>query len=325
MSTAQPVVVLENVSKSYTRPWRFSRRGIVPPESVRALANISFAIHEGEICGLLGVNGAGKTTLIKILASLITPDEGRVIVQGIDQAVDPAGIRRLVGHVNTNERSFYWRLSGRMNLEFFASLYRLSGEVKHRQVQRMLELVDMTDHAEKRFMTYSTGQKQRLAIARALLSDPTVILLDEPTSSLDLISAGELRRFIREKIVREMGSAALWCTHNLQEAREVCDRILILHRGNVVANVSRSALEQEVSACPVYRFDLGPCSEEQLAAAGVLPHSFRQQDNGVEVELVVRRQELSGVLERLLEYHIPIFGFQPKEMSLEDLFRKLVN
>ena len=138
------------------------------------------------------------------------------------------------GMVSTNDRTFYWRLSGRENLDFFATLYNLRGTKKTKQIEKSLQLIDMEDKAESRFMSYSSGQKQRLAIARAMLADPEVLLMDEATTSLDPIARRKLLNFTNETLAKQEQKTIIWCTHNLHEAEDICDRVTILHRGKVL-------------------------------------------------------------------------------------------
>jgi len=199
-----------------------------------ALDNVSLTVEKGTIMGLLGPNGAGKTTLIKILSTLVTPDSGEGSISGLSLATQSLAIRNKIGLVSTNDRTFYWRLTGRENLDFFATLYNLHGSVKAERINKALQLTGMEDKADSRFMSYSSGQKQRLAIARAMLSDPEVLLMDEATTSLDPIATRKLLTFTKETLARLEQKTIIWCTHNLHEAEEICDRLTILHRGRVL-------------------------------------------------------------------------------------------
>ena len=184
--------------------------------------------------GLLGPNGAGKTTLIKILSTLVTPDTGEGTIAGLSLVNQSLAIRNKIGMVSTNDRTFYWRLTGRENLDFFATLYNLQGPTKEQQIKKALQLTDMMGKADSRFMNYSSGQKQRLAIARAVLGKPEVLLMDEATTSLDPIATKKLITFTKEVLAKQENKTIIWCTHNLQEAEEICDRATILHHGKVL-------------------------------------------------------------------------------------------
>ena len=184
--------------------------------------------------GLLGPNGAGKTTLIKILSTLITPDSGEGTIAGLSLATQSFAIRNKIGMVSTNDRTFYWRLSGRENLDFFATLYNLYGSEKTERIDTVLQLVEMENKADSRFMSYSSGEKQRLSIARAMLSDPEILLMDEATTSLDPIATRKLLKFTKEDLADREQKTIIWCTHNLHEANDICDRAIILHKGEVI-------------------------------------------------------------------------------------------
>ncbi len=206
---------------------------LTPPGEVRALESVDLAVHRGEIFGLLGPNGAGKTTLLKILSSLITPTSGAAFVNGHDVVGRQQSVRASIGLVTSDERSFYWRLSGRENLHFFAALANVpAGRIRSR-CQELLEKVEMDEKADQPFMEYSTGTKQRLASARALLHDPPIIYMDEPTRSLDPTAARHLRRFIQEKLNRAEGKTILLATHNMAEAEGLCHRLAILHKARI--------------------------------------------------------------------------------------------
>ncbi len=208
--------------------WPRVRRG----RSIRALDRVTLQVERGEVFGLVGPNGAGKTTLLKVLATLLAPSEGRAWVAGAEVGRNPGLVRRAVGLAAGEERSFYWRLSGRENLEFFAGLVGLAGAPARRRVAGVLGLVDLLPMAEEPVARYSTGMRQRLAIARALVGDPPVLLLDEPTRSLDPVAADSVRALIR-RLARDEGKTVMLATHNLDEAQAVCHRAAVLVRGTV--------------------------------------------------------------------------------------------
>ena len=192
-----------------------------------ALKDINIRVNKGELFGLLGPNGAGKTTLIKILSGLILPNQGNAYVSGYDLARDGKQARRVVGYVVSEERSFYWRLTGRQNLKFFAILNNLSlSEAKYR-IDEVIALTGLDDAADRMFKDYSSGMKQKLAIARGLITHPQILLMDEPTKSLDPLAAMNLRRLIKENIVGENKKTVFLATHNLSEAEELCTGLLL--------------------------------------------------------------------------------------------------
>jgi ABC-2 type transport system ATP-binding protein len=225
----------EGVEKTFVKA-RSLRQLITRPlgrgDPVHALRGVDLQVARGEILGLLGPNGAGKTTLIKILSCLILPDRGSVRVGGADTN-DENRVKRQIGLVHSDERSFYWRLTARDNLRFFARLYDLPGPRIDARIAELLRVVDMGDAADRPFSGYSSGMKQRIGIARALLHDPPILLMDEPTRSLDPVSSAELRRFVREELRDRYGKTVLLATHDLAEAEQLADRVAILVHGRV--------------------------------------------------------------------------------------------
>lgn len=184
--------------------------------------------------GLLGPNGAGKTTLIKMLSTLIQPTAGSAVVNGFELA-DETAIKRTIGLVTSDERSFYWRLSGRQNLVFFAHLHSISSQDVQKRVEAVLEQVEMLDMADKSFQTYSTGMRQRISIARALLNEPRLLFLDEPTRGLDPTATRHLHQLILEQLIGKEGITVFLTTHVLEEAEKLCERLAIINHGRIQA------------------------------------------------------------------------------------------
>lgn len=198
-----------------------------------AVDGLSLEVRRGEVFGLLGPNGAGKTTLLKILCTLLLPTEGRAAVNGHDVVEAPQRVRQAVGYCLETDRSFYYRLTGIQNLEFFATLNNIGSREATTRIAEVLEMVELDGAATTPFMTYSKGMQQKLGLARALLIDPPVLLLDEPTKSLDPGAATEFRRFLRGTLAEGLGKTALLVTHSLEEARECCDRVAIMDQGRI--------------------------------------------------------------------------------------------
>ena len=237
-SNGKAVVSVDHISKTYPVPFlrlkKALKRKFKPP--VEAVRDVSFEVREGEIFGLIGPNGAGKTTLTKIIATLIQPTEGNVTVKGFDSVRDDAAVRRNVGLAGAEERSFYWRLNVEQNLLFFARLHGLSGDQATRRITELLQMLQLDDSARKRFAELSTGNKQRLSVARAMLADPPVLLLDEPTRSLDPLAAARMRATIKSLARDEAKRVTVFLTsHNLAEVEELCDRVAIISKGEIKA------------------------------------------------------------------------------------------
>jgi sodium transport system ATP-binding protein len=199
----------------------------------KVLRGITFDARSGEIFGLLGPNGAGKTTTLRVICTLLTPDTGSVEVLGFDTRSSPQEVRRRVGVV-TAEIGVYPRLTARENIAYFAELSGvLDGEVKPR-IDAVIERLDMSSFAGRRADSLSSGQKQKIAIARAIVHDPPILMFDEPTSNLDVLASREIREFMVES--KQRGKCVIFSTHVLHDAERLCDRVTIIHQGRVVAS-----------------------------------------------------------------------------------------
>lgn len=224
-------ISIENLSKIY--PPKFPRLkklfGLQIEKEVEALRNVSLEIADGEIFGLIGKNGAGKTTLTKIIATLVQPTSGKVSVKNFDSVKDEVRVRSLIGLATAEERSFYWRLSIERNMMFFARLYAMDDKTARKKIGEIFEKLNLTSLRNRRFSELSTGNKQKLAVARAMLPAPPVLLLDEPTRSLDPLAAAELRT-----LIASLGNVSVLLTsHNLNEIEELCDRVAIISKGEI--------------------------------------------------------------------------------------------
>lgn len=318
---------------------RFPRRRPLS-EAVRApfarptqevLRGVSLEVRPGEFFGLLGPNGAGKTTLFKILATLVLADEGEVRVDGLDPARDPAGVKARLTPVIADERSLYWRLTGRDNLRLYAALYGLRGAERDAAVERLLVAVELTEAADRMAGTYSSGMKQRLLIARALLSSPRVLLLDEPTRSLDPVGARAFRRFLRSELVDRQGCTVLLATHDADEAFELCDRLAVLDRGRVVAEGTArdlAALADEHRVRLVVPDDDVAAVRSLLDARNlpVVVEDVRPEDGWTAVRTAVDGGSAAGaeLLEALVGAGITVGELAPVPVPLADIIETLV-
>ena len=320
------MIELQDITKTFVeRSWRTLLLG-KKPKRVHALNGVSLKVGPGETCGILGPNGAGKTTLIKILATLILSDSGHADIFGYDLAAQPQHVRKLIGLVNTSERSFYWRLTGRQNLGFFASLYNLlDPDEGRKRIENLLDLVDLIDKADTPFMKYSTGQKQRLALARALLASPQVLLMDEPTNSLDPVAASEFRAFTRKELKEKQGKTVLWCTHNLKEAQEVCDRLAIIHRGKVIASGSLKEMQALMGDGGLYQIRVNHWPEGAPEKLGIFPMRAISNNGYVELELREKQDNMPRLLKDLLNSGIKVYTCTHKEIELETIFNQLIS
>jgi ABC-2 type transport system ATP-binding protein len=200
--------------------------------SVQALDGVSLEIQRGEVVALLGPNGAGKSTLLRILGTTILPDAGSATVAGVDAIADAQQARRLIGLMIGDERSFYWRLSGRRNLAFFASLHGMRRREAAERATELLAAVGLEDAADRRVLGYSSGMRARLSLARAMLGDPPVLLLDEPTRNLDPLAAAGFRE-TATRLAVDRKAAILFATHDLHEAVATSVRVVVLSGGRI--------------------------------------------------------------------------------------------
>ena len=199
-------------------------------KSTIALDSVDLKIDSGELFVIVGPNGAGKTTLLKILSTLILPTSGWAYVNGFDVISEETNVKKSIGTITSDERSFYWRLTGRENLKFFANLHGIKNKERLNEVMEMLEI---ENYADKMFYTYSSGIKQRFSIARGILHNPKILLIDEPTHTLDPITSRRIRVLIKDYI-RNSEKIVIMVTHNLMEAEELSDRIAIMDKGKIL-------------------------------------------------------------------------------------------
>lgn len=235
-------------AKSLVKRYRVRVRGLIRRkyDVIEALRKLSFTVRYGEVYGLLGPNGAGKTTAVKIVSTLLLPDEGDAIVAGYSSIRQPYKVRERIGVMLSVERGFFWKLTGIENLRYFGMLYGLSGDTLKRRIEEVSRLVGLREVGadKRRFEDMSLGMKARLGLARALLKNPEVLILDEPTLGLDPPSARRIRRLIRE--LAGEGKAVLLTTHNMFEAETVCDRVGIIVKGRIVAEGTPRELKRIV-------------------------------------------------------------------------------
>jgi ABC-2 type transport system ATP-binding protein/sodium transport system ATP-binding protein len=208
------------------------RRFEGPGGGVLALDDVSFSVVPGEVFGLLGPNGAGKTTTLRIILGLLRPTSGVATINGYRSTLFPDEVKRCVGLVSTSA-GLYQHLSAREMLLFFADLYGVSPASAHKELERLASLLGLNDFLDRRCATLSTGQKQRINLARALIHRPPVLLLDEPTDGLDVLGSQVVVEFIGH--LRSEGKAVILTTHRLDEAERLCDRFGLLHRGRLVS------------------------------------------------------------------------------------------
>ena len=232
--------------------------------AVNAVDGVSFLARDGEITGLLGPNGAGKTTTLRMLYTLMKPDAGEVLVDGVDAQVDPIAVRRRLG-VLPDARGLYKRLSARENIDYFASLQGLDATTRRQRIDALIAALEMAGIADRRAEGFSQGERVKTAIARALVHEPNNVILDEPTNGLDVMATRAMRTFMRK--LKGDGRCVLFSSHIMQEVGALCDRIVVIARGRVVADESPDALRAQTGAASLEdAFVRIIGSEEGLAA-----------------------------------------------------------
>lgn len=230
-------ITIDALEKSFP-PARSGWRAFLQPfarPSSPALCGISLQVKPGEAVALLGTNGAGKTTLLRILATLLLPTRGTALVAGFDSAREPAAVRRNLGYHAGSDLGFFARLTGRENLRFFGLLNHLSNSLLESRIPALAERFELGGALDRQVRTLSSGTIQRLSLVRAILHQPQVLLLDEPTRSLDALAASDFRRFLKSEVLARQGTALLFASHTLPEIEFLADRVAILKEGNLVA------------------------------------------------------------------------------------------
>ena len=296
------------------------RSGWLRKRRTEALRGASLQVPRGAILGLLGPNGAGKTTLLSILATLLLPDSGSARVLGHDIVRDPFAVRRRLNMASGNA-SFVWSLRPAEVLSFYGRLYGLSGAVLRRRVEELIELSELGPHRRTEYNELSTGLKQRLAFAKALLNEPEVLFLDEPTLGLDPDVSIRIRAQIAE-LRRARGTTIILTTHYMREAEELCDTIAFIKGGRILAEGSADALKRQIRIGDVIALRLDPPLPERM---GELPGILQLHVRGERVECTVDAADkrLPEILRWLVEQGVLVRECQVKEHDLEEVFVEL--
>jgi ABC-2 type transport system ATP-binding protein len=307
----------QNVVKKFRRGKGLKRR------TLKALDGATLSLRAGELFGLLGPNGAGKTTLVRCIATLLIPDEGTIRLFGHDVFKDTLFCRQQIGLLTSGERTLYWKLSARDNLKFFAALYGLSGKERDRRIDYLLELLGLKEVANERLERYSSGMKQKVSLARAMLHDPRLLLLDEPTLGLDPQFGRFIRQFIKEELNQKQGKTILLTTHYMDEADELCERIAFINRGKIVDIKSPEEFKRDIPHKEVLSVRCqGEVDISRLKSLpGVERLSTDSRDGVTTVKILAPRAEgiLSDVIE-LVRTGAKILTIDVQEPTLEDVF-----
>ncbi len=291
-----------------------------------AVDNVSFKVAKGEIFGFLGPNGAGKTTTIKMISTLLIPTSGTVIINGINCVEKPREVLKILGTVLAGERSTYWKLTGRENLEYFAAMNGITGKKADEKIDYLLKRFNLDKRADETVEKYSTGMKQRVALAKALISDPEILILDEPTSGLDPQSARNLRELILE--IKEEGRTILLTTHYMEEADQLSDRIAIIDHGKIIAMDTPYNLKKGLSKTNVIVLELKDWNDntqekiKEIPSVGNIQSDFNDKTQRWEVKIHIANgsDTINDLISNIISSDNKIINFSVEEPTLEDVF-----
>lgn len=309
--------------------WLLSRKTTVP---IKAVNNLNLEIKQGELFGLLGPNGAGKTTLVKILCTLLPPDSGTALVNGFDVVKEPMKVKQSLGTLfSVGERGFFWRLNGYRNLEFFAAIYNVPRQKRHGRILEVLRLVGLENSSYDLYQKYSGGMKRKLALARTLLPDPQILLLDEPTTGLDVISSRNIREFVKETVSKESGKTVLYTTHYIEEAAQICDKIGILSSGQIIACDTPDAIRNMIKKEEVIHLTLEDITQVQIEKMYDIQGVISITENNADAlpgqkQLCLELKnvnQLPSVFDFLFREKVKLVNFKREEPTLEDAFIQL--
>jgi ABC-2 type transport system ATP-binding protein len=307
--------------------WQFWKKA--PQATFTAVNGVDLQIKRGEIFGLLGPNGAGKSTTIRMLCTLLEPTSGRATVNGFDVVKQANEVRRSLGTVLAGERSIYWKLTGRENLEYFAALYHIPTTIAKKRVEELIERMEIKDRANELVEKYSTGMRQRIAIAKALLARPPILLLDEPTLGLDPQAARNLRELIAQ--LKEEGHTILLTTHYMEEADLLSDRIGIIDTGKVIALDTPANLKARIDQQEIIKLEVTGWQEyvgDKLRSISEISNLVAHQQGEadlweVNLQSSNSRMALPKIVESISHNGTRLVNMNVVKPSLEDVFIQL--
>jgi ABC-2 type transport system ATP-binding protein len=326
---AEEIIRVHNLSKVFRSK---VRKGLFKSEAkeVEALKNVNFTIEEGEVFGLLGPNGAGKTTLIKILTTLLLPTSGSANINGFDLSQEKQ-IKMSIGCMLMGSRGLYWKLTGRENLEYFGALYHVPKKVRKDRIAGLIDLLELGDFIDRTVETLSSGMKMKLVFARALINEAPILMLDEPTNTLDVKEARRLRKIVKEQN-EEANKTIIYCTHLMQEADELCHRVGIIDHGQIIAIDDPYNLKNELQETDILSIEgtipetarLAVESLQGIISANIL---VKQMNNGsterrpyLNIVCEDSRKSLPDIISTLNTNGAMIRNIDKKETTLEDVF-----
>ncbi len=300
-----------------------------------ALEDVNMCVENGELFGLLGPNGSGKTTLLKILSTLILPTGGKAFINGLDVTFNEKKIKEMIGYVVSDERSFFWRLTGRQNLRFFASLNNITPQKTDMIIETLVPLMGLEGEIDKIFQSYSSGNKQKMAIARGLFTNPQVLFLDEPTKSLDPLVAHNLRCFIKDTLVERYGKTVLIATNNMKEAEMLCNRIAVIHDHTIKECGTIKEIKERFVKREAYDLVLEASLEEikTKVSSPVFTGKIKRLEpvssqNGkvlLTIEMDTATDRISDIIEWLVQSGIAITSCTHEALPLNELFQRCIN
>jgi len=296
-------------------------------DSLVAVDHLTFKVKEGEVFGLLGPNGAGKTTTIRMLACLISPSEGSAKVSGYKIDKDPLAVRQTVG-ILTENPSLYERLTAQENMNFFAEAYNLTEpQEKAKRIRELLEFFDLFERRNDKVATFSKGMKQKLAIARAIVHNPPILFLDEPTAGLDPESAKEVRDLMKMLSRREKHTILL-CTHHLEDAERLCSRVMIINRGKSVVVGTPDELRNRIARKPSVQINLKKVDPKIIEAARRVSHveqvDVDESASSLRIVLDDASEGTPAVVKSIVDAGGLVSGVHVLRPSLEEAYLKLI-
>ena len=320
---AEPIIKVEGLTKTFLSRERKKGAGRKKKE-VQALKAVNLAVLDGEVFGLLGPNGAGKTTLIKILTTLLLPTGGTAWVNGYNITKEENEVRASIGCMLMGDRGLYWKLTGRENLDYFGALYHVPKADRAKRIEYLIDLLKLGDFVDRTVETYSSGQRMIVAFAKSLVNDAPIMFLDEPTVTMDVPTARELRRIV--KALNDEGKTILYTTHLMHEAEELCDRVAIIDHGQIIALGSPNELKASLVREGVVHLEgVLPASvvDRLRAIPGIQDVTAQAEANG-RTSLAVRCDNSRALLPRMIEAvtsdGASLEFIKPQEVTLEDVF-----
>ena len=319
----QPIIKIENISKTFISKER-KKLFRAKKRKIEALKNINLEIYDGEIFGLLGPNGAGKTTLIKCLTTLLLPSSGTAWINGYNLQKHENLVRASIGCMLMGERGLYWKLTGRENLDYFGALYHVPKKIRRKKIEELIELLKLRDFIDRTVETYSSGQKMILAFAKSLINEAPILFLDEPTVTMDVHAARELRSIV--KGLNENGHTIVYTTHLMHEADELCDRVAIIDKGEIIALGSPQELKSSIEHKDAVNVEgtIPPNVVDNIRALpGIREVIVKSESNGktkLNILCENSRMMLPKIIEVMTTNNAQIEYISPQDITLEDVF-----